>query len=101
MRKIGKIEKKSNNKLMSKIIEEHNMDLPVEIIKNLPCIYVKGNDEITIENYKGIIEYTEDAVKLNTKLGILKVQGKKLNVKQITSDFIILDGFIEKFEYLT
>ncbi len=101
MRKIKKVEKKYNNKFIAKIIDEHNMDLPVEVIKNLPCIYIKGNDEITIENYKGIIEYTEEAVKLNTKLGIVKIYGKKLNVKQITSDFVVLKGFIEKFEYLT
>ncbi len=101
MRKLGKVENKSNNKFITKIIEEHNMDLPIEVIKNLPCVHIKGNDEILIENYRGIIEYTEEAIKLNTKLGIAKVYGKKLNLKQITSDFIIIDGFIEKFEYLT
>ncbi len=101
MRKIGKIENKNSNKFITKIIDEHNIDLPVEIVKNLPCVYIKGNDEITVENYKGIIEYTSEGIKLNTKLGIVKIYGKKLNLKQITSDFIVIDGFIEKFEYLT
>lgn len=101
MRKLGKVENKSKNRFINKLIDEHNLDLPIEVIKNLPCVYLKGNDEITIENYKGIIEYTEICVKLNTKLGIIKIYGKKLNLKQITVDFIIIDGFIEKFEYLT
>ncbi len=101
MRRLEKVNKKSDNRLISKIVDSHNMDLPIEVIKNLPCVYMKGNDEIMIENYKGIIEYNEDAIKLNTKLGIAKVHGKKLNLKQITSDFVTIDGFIEKFEYLT
>ncbi len=101
MKKVSKVEKEKSSKFFSKVIEEHNMNLPIEVLKNLPCIYMVGNEQIKVENYKGIIEYTEIEIKLNTKIGIVKICGKNLNLKQISSDSITIDGYIDKFEYLT
>lgn len=75
-------------------------DLPKEIMLNLPLITIIGNEELTIENYKGVIEYTEEKIRLNTSCGILKIEGKKLFLKEITSENISIIGNIIKFEYL-
>lgn len=75
-------------------------ELPKEIILNLPLVSMIGNEEITIENYKGIIEYTEEKVRISTPSGILKVEGKNLCLKQITSESISITGRIVKFQYL-
>ena len=75
-------------------------DLPKEIILNLPLISVIGKEEITIENYKGIIEYSEERVRLNTSCGVLKVEGKSLFLKKITTEYILITGNITLLEYL-
>ena len=90
-----KITKKGIKKTITSMFE-----LPKEIVFNLPLINVIGNEEINIENYKGIIEYNLERVRINTSCGIIKIEGKKLLLKQITSENISVTGSISKFEYI-
>ncbi|MBR4114266.1 MAG: sporulation protein YqfC, partial [Anaerotignum sp.] len=39
------------------------LELPKEIMLNLPLISLIGREEVTIENYKGILEYGEETVR--------------------------------------
>ena len=36
------------------------LELPKEIMLGLPLISLLGREEVTIENYKGILEYDEE-----------------------------------------
>lgn len=74
--------------------------LPKEIILNLPQIILTGSGELSIENYKSIIEYTESKVRINTNSGVLLVEGNGLGLKQITAEHIIVVGNIAKLEFL-
>ena len=76
------------------------LELPKEIVYNLPLISITGNESMEIENYKGVIEYTEQKIRLNTSCGVLSIEGKKLNIKQITTENILIAGIIIKFEYI-
>ena len=73
--------------------------LPKEIALNLPQVIVTGRDEVNIENYKGIKEYTETKVAVNTSAGLLVVEGKKLHLRQITVENIVVTGIIDSFRY--
>jgi sporulation protein YqfC len=75
-------------------------ELPKEIILNLPLITVTGNEEINIENYKGVIEYTEERVRINTSCGVLRIEGKRLLLKQMTSELMTVTGAVSRIEYL-
>ncbi len=76
------------------------MELPKEIMLNLPLISMIGNEEVMIENYKGIIEYTDERVRISTTAGIFRIEGKSLCLKQITSENIAVTGSIVKLEYI-
>lgn len=91
--------KKINTSRIKKTITSM-FELPKEIVFNLPLINVIGNEEINIENYKGIIEYNLERVRINTSCGIIKIEGKKLLLKQITAENISVTGSISKFEYI-
>ena len=75
-------------------------DLPKEITMNLPIVSMVGNEEMFIENYKGVIEFTEEKVRINTSCGVLKIEGKRLFLKQITAENISLTGKITFMEYV-
>lgn len=75
-------------------------ELPKEIVLNLPLITLTGNEELYIENYKGIVEYTDEKVRLNTNCGMLKIEGRNLFLKEITSENIYVTGKLIKLEYL-
>ena len=55
--------KKKNQNRIDKILE-----LPQEVYTNIPKITITGFDEMIIENFKGILEYEEFFVQINTHI---------------------------------
>ena len=76
------------------------MSLPKEIILDLPQVILTGSGEVSIENYRNIIEYSDTYTRINTNSGILLITGHKLLLKQITAEHITIVGEIVKLEYL-
>ena len=75
-------------------------ELPREIVLNLPLISLIGNEELTIENYKSVVEYNEEAVRISTSCGILKVEGRKLNLRHMTSESVTITGTLLNFQFI-
>lgn len=75
-------------------------ELPKEITLNLPKISMIGNIQMIIENHRGIIEYTPERIRVNSSIGIIKIDGKDMNLRNIASDDIIISGIVEKLEYI-
>lgn len=59
-----------------------------------------GNREVIIEECSGILEYSEQQVRVNTAHYILRFQGKKLQISAMTHDSIVLSGHIDRLEFL-
>ena len=74
--------------------------LPAEITLNLPLLTMVGGEELTVENHKGIIEYSEEALRINTAAGVLAVAGQRLAVKQLTAERILVKGTIQRVEFM-
>ena len=74
------------------------LEMPKEIISNIPKITIVGSNEMLIENYKGILEYEEFFVRVNTYIGIINVNGLNLNLNQITEDDIIITRKIDSID---
>ncbi len=74
-------------------------ELPKEIIMDLPKISLIGDMQISIENHKGIIEYTTEKIRINTKDGILIVIGEDLFLKSILTETIVIRGEIRSIEF--
>ena len=87
------MKKKSNNRF-DKILE-----LPKEVYSNVPKIIITGFDEMIIENFKGILEYEEFFVRINTYIGIININGYNLNLENMTDDDIKVTGKIENFDF--
>jgi sporulation protein YqfC len=76
------------------------LDLPKEIVLNIPKITIVGNGDMIIENYKSLIEYESMRIRLNTGIGVIKITGSRLLIREITSEDIILCGEIQAFEFI-
>lgn len=74
------------------------LDLPREIDNKEPKITIISFDEILIENYKGILEYEEFFIKVDTEIGTVNVNGYKLTLEQITGDDIAIKGAIKSID---
>lgn len=51
------------------------LDLPRDVILNIPKITVLGDNEITIENHKGVILFDEKEIKINSNVGLITIGG--------------------------
>ena len=76
------------------------LSLPKEIVLNLPQLILTGRNELSIENYKNIIEYSGSRIRINTSSGVLLILGTDLTLKQITTEHITVTGEIVKFEFM-
>ena len=74
------------------------LELPKEVCSNIPKIIITGFEEMIIENYKGILEYEEFYVRINTHLGVVNINGYNLNLENMTNDDIKVTGKIESFD---
>ncbi|NLC63445.1 MAG: sporulation protein YqfC [Thermoanaerobacterales bacterium] len=75
------------------------LDLPRDIVLNLPRIVITGRLAVFIENHKGIVEYSPEVVRINTAIGVIAVKGQRLFIKSILSDEITVEGEIQTIQF--
>jgi sporulation protein YqfC len=76
------------------------LELPKEIVLNIPKVTIVGNKDMMIENYKGVMEYEDGRIRVNTGTGVVKVTGARLLIREITSEDIIISGDIHALEFI-
>ena len=76
------------------------LELPKDIVMDLPKIVLIGNIQLNISNHKGIIEYTQNIIRINSSIGVFKIEGENLELKTILLEEIIIIGNIEKIEII-
>lgn len=75
-------------------------DLPKDVVLGVPIVTLVGQTELSIENYRGIIEYTDLLIRVQTKCGQIRIHGKNLNVEFYTNDEMKITGCVTMIEYL-
>ena len=74
------------------------LEFPKEIGSNNPKITMIGFNNLLIENYKGILEYEEFFIKINTYIGIININGFNLELNNLTDDDILVTGKIDSID---
>lgn len=82
-----------NKKRLNDILE-----FPKEICCNIPNIIITGFEDMIIENYKGILEYEDYYIRVNTHMGIINIHGINLKLEKMTEDNLKITGKIESIE---
>ena len=85
--------KKYRGNRINKILE-----IPQEVYSNVPKIIITGFNEMIVENFKGILEYEDFYVRINTYIGIINVNGFDLKLENMSEDDIKITGKIESFD---
>ena len=74
------------------------LEIPKEVYSNEPKLVIAGFNEIIIENYKGILEYDDFYVKINSYIGCINIHGFNLRLEKMTEDNIRIIGKIESID---
>lgn len=75
------------------------LEMPKEISSAEPKITIMGFNQMLIENYKGILEYQEFYIRINTYTGIININGFNLSLNEMTGDDIMVTGKIESVDF--
>ena len=75
------------------------LEIPREVISNVPKITVTGFDEVFIENFKGILEYEDFFARISTEIGNININGFNLKLDQMTDNDILVSGKIENIDF--
>ncbi|RDI44008.1 sporulation protein YqfC [Falsibacillus pallidus] len=76
------------------------MDLPEDVIMDLPRITMIGQIHIYIENHRGLLGFSDREVRLLLKQGQLLIKGDSFVIKTILPEEIMLEGKIGEVLYL-
>ena len=76
------------------------LEIPEEVVSDRPKITTVGRKEVFVENYRGIIAFTNEIVRINSNYGIITITGKNMKRREITNEDIIITGDIDNIDYV-
>ena len=75
-------------------------DVLGEMLGSKPTIEISGNNRMTVEGIRGILEYSKIQIRVSIGKMSLQIKGRGLNLKCISPTSIVVEGFILTVEYL-
>ena len=92
--------RKNSQSLSKKESFVESLKLPKDVCMGALKVTLTGNLEAWIENYKGILEYTENQVVLQAKTCQVCFEGKRLSIDYYTNEDMKISGVINCVRYL-
>ncbi|WP_141431497.1 sporulation protein YqfC [Bacillus sp. 03113] len=77
-----------------------SMELPQDVIMDLPRITMIGQIHIYIENHRGLLTFSDKELRLLLKQGQLLIKGSSFVIKTILPEEILLEGKIDQVLYI-
>lgn len=96
MRKLSKQENKASKREL--VVE--SLKLPKDSLLGASIVTVTGNADAFVENYKGIIEYTDCRILLQGKTCKIEICGQRLRIVYYTNEDMKICGRIEAVRYV-
>ncbi len=88
---------KTNNK--KNLVD--SLSLPKDLTLGASIVTTLGNLETIIENYKGIIEYSNDTIVVQGKKMLITIKGKALSIDYYTNEDMKITGIIYSISYVS
>lgn len=76
------------------------LDMPKEVMLDIPKMTFYGDNQVSIENFKGVLSYTDEEVKIKTSGRTIQVTGSQLEIRTITDDDVMIEGRIGTVQYV-
>ena len=74
-------------------------EIPKDFLMNMPRITLLGNRELHIDNYKGLLEYTNELISVASTNKIIVVKGNGLIITRIVEKSVYIGGNIISVEF--
>ena len=70
------------------------LEIPRDLVMDIPKLTLIGRNELYIENHRGIIEFQADLLRINLSRGFIEIQGNNLGIKTLLPEELFLIGEI-------
>ena len=91
-----------NIEALNFLLDSININIPqlkaFNLMKFTRKITTEELNEMIIENFKGILEYEDYYIRINTSLGIININGFELKLENMTNDDIKVNGKVESID---
>ncbi len=88
------MKKKDNEKTAPMARLSALLEVPLDILADVPRITLNDNRELSIENYKSIESYAPQEIRLRAKQYAIVVCGRDLEISAITDEEILIRGVV-------
>lgn len=75
------------------------LDFPPDVVGEGPKITITGRRQIVVENYKSILNFSEEEIRLETAEGDIYFRGKGLMLKVILATELQIEGELTSFSF--
>ena len=75
------------------------LELPPAIMANMAHIELSGNREAVVDGCKGVLEYDDGLIKLNTGGTSVSFLGNELTIRALTDEQAVIEGIILSIEF--
>lgn len=75
------------------------LHIPEDILAQAPIVMGYGTHRFCVENYRNIIEYTQEIIRIQTKTVRIHIIGKNLVIAYFRDDGMCVMGDISSVEY--
>ena len=76
-----------------------SLELPRDLMLGAAVLTVTGQREALIANYKGILEYEDSFIRVQTKNCRIRISGARLAIDYYTNDEMKITGHIDAIQY--
>ena len=77
----------------------NHLELPKDLMLGAAVVTVTGRQEVLIANYKGILEYEDSFIRIQTKNCRIVISGSHLAIEYYTNEEMKITGFIDRVQY--
>ncbi len=70
------------------------LDLPQDVVFDLPRITMIGDRQLYIENHRGVLHFAPEKLRLALPTGVLEVLGEQLVIRGIWTEEVFIEGVI-------
>ena len=91
------MKKSGQHKMTGRVTDQ--LKLPKDLMLGAAIVTVTGRREVLISNYKGILEYEDSFIRVQTKNCRILISGSHLAIDYYTNEEMKITGFIESIGY--
>ena len=77
------------------------LDLPADMMAGLPRVELIGDQELRMENHRGILAYSREEIHISGGKLVVRIRGEGLQLKAMNANELLVTGRIFTVELVT